>query len=423
MPEAPCTEIAHDGRTTGAAAAVVFLGLFVGADRALRGNRRRSTSAAPKAAPQASPQCPSDPGSHRAQQARGRRHSRPRSASATNENMGRIVDVLVDPNGQVRAAIIDFGGFLGVGSRKIAVEWGALHFPPPGKPGARDHARTHARPGESRAAIPGRQACRRPRRTRQTRTAYPNSTDAGASPALWRPALRLLEQDMASEPAAPSKRSAGAARRHPPQQSRPGNSLSGASRRCGRHSAACAGSIGSSSLSPTCRPASGRSFRSILPRRNGRRSTSASCCPPAGFVSLIGQMPGGALVDAARSERLVAGDRHRGDLHQRLGYAVLPIFPMVLSASILHALASCVLGPAIAAISLGLVGHAAIGSRFGRNARFASVGNGLAAAAMGACGYLISARAVFRRHRVAARPGARRVAHDITGRDRSGTRA
>ena len=57
--------------------------------------------------------------------------------SATNENMGRIVDVLVDRGGQVRAAIIDFGGFLGVGSRKIAVDWGALHFPQPGKPGER----------------------------------------------------------------------------------------------------------------------------------------------------------------------------------------------------------------------------------------------------------------------------------------------
>ncbi len=57
--------------------------------------------------------------------------------SAANENMGRIVDVLVDRSGQVLAAIIDFGGFLGVGSRKIAVDWNALHFPPPGKPGAR----------------------------------------------------------------------------------------------------------------------------------------------------------------------------------------------------------------------------------------------------------------------------------------------
>lgn len=57
--------------------------------------------------------------------------------SATDEDMGRIVDVLVDRAGQVRAAIIDFGGFLGVGSRKIAVDWNALHFPPPGKAGAR----------------------------------------------------------------------------------------------------------------------------------------------------------------------------------------------------------------------------------------------------------------------------------------------
>lgn len=57
--------------------------------------------------------------------------------SATDENMGRIVDVLVDYTGQVRAAIIDFGGFLGVGSRAIAVDWNALHFPQPGKPGGR----------------------------------------------------------------------------------------------------------------------------------------------------------------------------------------------------------------------------------------------------------------------------------------------
>jgi len=48
--------------------------------------------------------------------------------SAANENMGRIIDVIVDRAGNVRAAVIDFGGFLGVGSRKIAVDWNALHF-------------------------------------------------------------------------------------------------------------------------------------------------------------------------------------------------------------------------------------------------------------------------------------------------------
>ncbi len=115
----------------------------------------------------------------------------------------------------------------------------------------------------------------------------------------------------------------------------------------------------------------------------------------AGFVSLIGQMPGGALVDAAKSERFVAGIAIAAICVSALTYAALPIFPMVLAGSIMHALASCVLGPAIVAISLGLVGPAAIGGRLGRNARFASIGNGLAAAAMGACGYFLSARAVF----------------------------
>jgi PRC-barrel domain len=56
---------------------------------------------------------------------------------AADENMGRIVDVIVDHSGRVRAAVIDFGGFLGVGSRKIAVDWSALHFPPPGQPNAK----------------------------------------------------------------------------------------------------------------------------------------------------------------------------------------------------------------------------------------------------------------------------------------------
>jgi hypothetical protein len=78
-----------------------------------------------------------------------------------------------------------------------------------------------------------------------------------------------------------------------------------------------------------------------------------------------------------------------------LAYALWPIFLVVAAAATLHALASCVLGPAIAAISLGLVGPFAIGERLGRNARFAALGNGSAAALMGACGYLLSSRAVF----------------------------
>jgi PRC-barrel domain len=50
--------------------------------------------------------------------------------SSTGDDMGRIVDIIVDRSGEVRAAIIDFGGFLGMGSRKIAVDWRSLHFDP-----------------------------------------------------------------------------------------------------------------------------------------------------------------------------------------------------------------------------------------------------------------------------------------------------
>jgi hypothetical protein len=44
------------------------------------------------------------------------------------EDMGRIIDLLADRNGQVQAAVIEFGGFMGIGTRKIAVEWSALRF-------------------------------------------------------------------------------------------------------------------------------------------------------------------------------------------------------------------------------------------------------------------------------------------------------
>jgi sporulation protein YlmC with PRC-barrel domain len=55
--------------------------------------------------------------------------------SSVGEDMGRIVDIIVSRDGQVHAAIIDFGGFLGIGMRKIAVDWHALNFAPAGKPG------------------------------------------------------------------------------------------------------------------------------------------------------------------------------------------------------------------------------------------------------------------------------------------------
>src|SRR5262245_29589670 len=113
------------------------------------------------------------------------------------------------------------------------------------------------------------------------------------------------------------------------------------------------------------------------------------------LVALVGQIPGGALVDAARSERVLSAFAVVGIAVSAVVIGFWPFFAAVMAAKVLHSTASCVLGPAIAAISLGLVGHAAMAERLGRNARFASIGAALAAAGMGAAGYLISNQAVF----------------------------
>jgi hypothetical protein len=60
-----------------------------------------------------------------------------------------------------------------------------------------------------------------------------------------------------------------------------------------------------------------------------------------GIVGLIGQMPGGAIVDAARSERLVAGLAVATIGGSALAYAAWPIFPVVALAAILHARVAC----------------------------------------------------------------------------------
>lgn len=112
-------------------------------------------------------------------------------------------------------------------------------------------------------------------------------------------------------------------------------------------------------------------------------------------ASLVGQLPAGALVDAARNKRMVATWGLLGIIVAALLLAIVPQTLPVMVAQILHGVASCIVTPAIAAISLRLAGHAALGERLGRNARFASIGNGLAAAVMGATGAWLSSRSVF----------------------------
>src|SRR3954471_5555126 len=112
-------------------------------------------------------------------------------------------------------------------------------------------------------------------------------------------------------------------------------------------------------------------------------------------TSLISQLPAGALVDAMRNKRMAASGALICVIIAALLLAMLPNPFPVLVAQMLHGFASCIITPAIAAISLHIAGHAALGERLGRNARYASIGNGMAAAVMGATGAYFSSQFVF----------------------------
>src|SRR5260370_5888539 len=65
----------------------------------------------------------------------------------------------------------------------------------------------------------------------------------------------------------------------------------------------------------------------------------------SGVVALAGQMPGGALVDAARSERLVAGFGVAAIAISALAYAISPLFVVALAAAFPHSFPYRFLGP------------------------------------------------------------------------------
>ncbi len=75
--------------------------------------------------------------------------------------------------------------------------------------------------------------------------------------------------------------------------------------------------------------------------------------------------------------------------------AFAPTFWSVMSAQVLVGSAASIFGPAICAVSLGIVGHHLFDARQGRNQSFNSAGNVVAAFAMGALGYFVSNRSIF----------------------------
>src|SRR5262245_36967660 len=116
----------------------------------------------------------------------------------------------------------------------------------------------------------------------------------------------------------------------------------------------------------------------------------------AGTVAaLVAQIPGGAVVDAARWKRGLAAIGICMIGASALILALVPAFALVFVAQILNGVSGGIVTPAIAAISLGLVGRSAMSARTGRNTRFNALGNVLTAGAMGLAGHYVANSAIF----------------------------
>jgi len=137
-------------------------------------------------------------------------------------------------------------------------------------------------------------------------------------------------------------------------------------------------------------------FISVYLTTQGWTQTAIGFALSLGTVTaLASQVPAGALVDATHSKSRIAAFSIVVFTASALLLALWPMPLSVYLAEVLHGISSCTLGPAIAAMSLAVAGQSAFALRLGRNARFASIGNGIGAALMGACGYYVSERAVF----------------------------
>jgi MFS family permease len=114
-----------------------------------------------------------------------------------------------------------------------------------------------------------------------------------------------------------------------------------------------------------------------------------------GIASLVSQVPGGELIDAVRAKRLLVAIGVVTVALSALIFRLWPSFSLVALAEVLQGITGGVLGPAVVAISLGLVGHAGLAKRLGQNQRFAAAGGFVVALTMALIAYSESPWAMF----------------------------
>ena len=113
------------------------------------------------------------------------------------------------------------------------------------------------------------------------------------------------------------------------------------------------------------------------------------------IATVIAQTPAGALVDRLNQRRTLIALAALVVSVGCIGIALVPTIPVVIARQILIGVSAAVFPPAIAAVTLGLVGRSKLDGRIGRNETFNHSGNVLAATLAGLIGQFISRQGIF----------------------------
>lgn len=131
------------------------------------------------------------------------------------------------------------------------------------------------------------------------------------------------------------------------------------------------------------------------PNQGWNEATTGLVMTIAGIAGLIAQTPAGALIDRTRHKRTIVIAGALAVTASCLALPWISNFYLVTATQSVAGIAGAIFPPALAAITLGVVGPKAFSKRIGRNEGFNHAGNATSAAIAGATAYLYGPIVVF----------------------------
>jgi MFS family permease len=131
------------------------------------------------------------------------------------------------------------------------------------------------------------------------------------------------------------------------------------------------------------------------PEQGWNEATTGMIMTIAGVAGLIAQTPAGALIDRSSAKRLIVIGAALAVTLSCLALPFISNFYVVAATQSVAGIAGAIFPPALAAITLGVVGQKLFAKRIGRNEAFNHAGNAASAAIAGVTAYFFGPVVVF----------------------------